>query len=77
MIAAALRVSLAAGGGALALRLAGDLDGVFFALASALAAFGVVNVIAIARGAWFSKEAWLVMRQPPQPVIPTEGIECA
>jgi hypothetical protein len=37
----------------LALRLTGDLTAVFLALAVALAAFGLINVAAVAGGAWF------------------------
>jgi putative MATE family efflux protein len=54
LLAAALRVTMAAGGGWLALHLWGGLAGVFAALALALAAFGVVNAAAIASGVWFS-----------------------
>jgi putative MATE family efflux protein len=55
LFAAALRVTIAAGGGWLALHLWGNLAGVFLALAFALAAFGIVNAIAIACGAWFER----------------------
>jgi putative MATE family efflux protein len=54
MIAAGLRVTIAAAGGWLALHLWGGLAGVFLALAAALAAFGLVNAAAIACGAWFA-----------------------
>ena len=40
-------------GGFLALRLSGDLTSVFVALAVALAAFGLINAVAVAGGAWF------------------------
>jgi putative MATE family efflux protein len=56
LTAAALRVTIAAGGGWLALSLWGGLTGVFLALAIALAAFGVVNATAVASGAWFPGE---------------------
>ena len=46
------RLALAAGGGWLALRLGGDLTGVFIALGLALAAFGLINAAAVWRGAW-------------------------
>ena len=55
LIAAAIRVTIAAGGGWLALHLWGALAGVFAALALALVAFGVVNAAAIAGGAWFAR----------------------
>jgi putative MATE family efflux protein len=48
------RLVVAAGGGWLALRLAGDLSHIFVALAVALAAFGIVNAAAVAGGAWFT-----------------------
>jgi hypothetical protein len=47
------RLVIAAGGGFIALRLTGDLTDVFIALALALAAFGLINAAAVARGAWF------------------------
>ncbi len=46
------RLALAAGGGWLALRLGGDLTGVFIALGLALAAFGLINAAAVWCGAW-------------------------
>jgi putative MATE family efflux protein len=49
------RLLIAAGGGFIALRLSGNLIDVFIALAVALAAFGVINAAAVARGAWFEK----------------------
>ena len=42
------------GGGWLALQLTGDVSYVFLALGAALAAFGLINAAAVARGAWFS-----------------------
>src|SRR5215471_856524 len=56
LVAAAIRVTIAAGGGWLALHLWGTLAGVFAAMALALVAFGVVNAIAIAGGAWFARK---------------------
>jgi len=47
LIANLTRLTIAAVGGSLALRLSGNLDDVFFALAIALAVFGVAG------GAWF------------------------
>ena len=52
-IAGALRLCIAVGGGWLALRLSGDLTLVFAALGLALATFGLVIAISVARGAWF------------------------
>ena len=61
LIAATLRVVIAAAGGFLALMLFG-ITGVFWALAVALAAFGIIVAAAIAGGAWF-----------PQSMIPKSG----
>jgi putative MATE family efflux protein len=55
LLAAGIRVAIAAGGGWLALQWFGTLAGVFAALALALAAFGIVNGVAIAGGAWFDR----------------------
>jgi Na+-driven multidrug efflux pump len=52
-IANMARLVIAAGGGWLALRLGGNLTGVFIALAAALAAFGLINAGAVACGVWF------------------------
>jgi putative MATE family efflux protein len=53
LIANLVRLTIAAVGGSLALRLTGNLADVFFALAVALAVFGVINAAAVAGGAWF------------------------
>jgi putative MATE family efflux protein len=55
LAAAALRVTIAAGGGALALHLWGGMMGVFLSLGIALAAFGIVNAVAVASGSWFGR----------------------
>jgi len=47
------RLIIAAVGGWLALRWAGNLTGIFIALAVALAAFGLINAVAVASGVWF------------------------
>ena len=47
-----IRFVIAAGGGYLALRLTGDMNYVFVALAIALVAFGLINAGAVAGGAW-------------------------
>lgn len=49
------RLILAAGGGWLALQWNGGVSEVFVALAAALVAFGLINAVAVARGAWFSR----------------------
>ena len=64
LFAAALRVTIAAGGGWLALHFWGYLAGVFLALAFALAAFGIVNATAIACGVWFDRTE----RRPVSPI---------
>jgi Na+-driven multidrug efflux pump len=53
LIAALIRVSVAAGGGMLAIHLGGGVTGLFVALGLALALFGGINAAAIAAGAWF------------------------
>jgi len=53
LIAGALRLTVAVGGGYLALRWSGGLTAVFAALGLALATFGTVIAASVARGAWF------------------------
>jgi putative MATE family efflux protein len=48
------RLVIASAGGFLALRWTGSLTAVFVALSVALATFGLINAVAVARGAWFS-----------------------
>lgn len=55
LLANLTRLSLAASGGWLALRWGSNLSLVFVALSVALAAFGVINAAAVARGAWFDR----------------------
>ena len=57
LAAAVLRMAVAVGGGWLALRLTGSLTLVYLALGAGLLAMGVVNVAAVAAGAWFKKGA--------------------
>jgi Na+-driven multidrug efflux pump len=52
LIANLARLTIAAVGGSLALHLTANLNGLFFALAFALAAFGLINAAAVAGGAW-------------------------
>ncbi len=54
LVANLARLVIAAAGGFLALRFTGGLDGVFIALAAALATFGLINAAAVAGGAWFA-----------------------
>ena len=58
LLANLMRLAMAAGGGWLALRWSSDLSYVFLALSAALAAFGLINAGAVARGAWFSPIGW-------------------
>ena len=55
LVANFIRLLLAAGGGWLALQWSGGENQVFVALAVALAAFGLINAVAVARGAWFGR----------------------
>jgi len=58
LLANLTRLTIAAGGGWLALRSGGNLSHVFLALSAALVAFGVINAAAVAGGAWFGPIAW-------------------
>lgn len=53
LVAGMVRVLVAVGGGWLALRQGGGLDGVFLALGIALAVFPLIIGVAIASGSWF------------------------
>jgi putative MATE family efflux protein len=53
LMAGALRMGVAVGGGILLLRLGGELALVFAALGAALATFGLTIAAAVAAGAWF------------------------
>lgn len=53
MLAAMLRVAIAAGGGWLAVIALGRSSGLFFALAAALVVYGIANGLIVASGAWF------------------------
>jgi Na+-driven multidrug efflux pump len=58
LVANLVRLSIAAGGGWLALHWSGDVSYVFAALAAALGVFGLINAGAVACGAWFGALAW-------------------
>lgn len=60
------RLSIAACGGYLALRLTGNLTLVFAALAAALTAFGLINAAALAGGAWSGRD-----RSTARPITPS------
>jgi putative MATE family efflux protein len=58
LIANIMRLLIAATGGWLALQWSNDLSHVFLAAGLALVVFGVVNAVAVARGAWFGPIGW-------------------
>jgi putative MATE family efflux protein len=58
LLANCTRFVVAVGGGWLALQLTDELTGVFGALAAALAAFGLMNALSVAGGAWSGRLAW-------------------
>ena len=62
LLANLTRLVMAAVGGGLALRWSGDLSHVFLVLGAALAAFGLINAGAVARGAWFGPIGWPRLR---------------
>jgi putative MATE family efflux protein len=65
LLANLTRLTIAAGGGWLALRHGGDLSHVFLALSVALTAFGLINAGAVAGGAWFGSIRWPWGRPAP------------
>ncbi|HEY4920551.1 MAG TPA: MATE family efflux transporter [Xanthobacteraceae bacterium] len=65
LIAALVRVTIATGGGYVAVHAAG-LTGLYLALGLALAAFGLVTAIATASGAWFARTAAPAPARVPQ-----------
>ena len=67
LLAAILRMTIAAGGGWLAVQTSG-LTGLFLALGLALAVFGLLTAIAIAAGVWFSGA-----KAPVPRAVVTEG----
>ena len=58
LLANLTRLVIAALVGWLALRWSGDLSHVFFAQSLALAAFGLINAVAVAGGSWFGALTW-------------------
>jgi putative MATE family efflux protein len=58
LLANCTRFVVSVGGAWLALQLTGELTGVFAALAAALTAFGLMNALSVARGAWSGRLAW-------------------
>jgi putative MATE family efflux protein len=53
-----VRLMIAAAGGFVALRLTADISHVFLAQSAALVAFGLINAVAVAGGAWFGALTW-------------------
>jgi len=53
MLAAVLRVVIAAGGGWLAVTMLGGSVGLFVVVAAALVIYGLANVVTVASGVWF------------------------
>jgi putative MATE family efflux protein len=58
LIANVTRLTIAAGGGWLALWWSGELSELFVAQAAALAIFGLIIAAAVAGGAWFGRLSW-------------------
>jgi len=56
LLSGSLRISVAIGGGWLALRVTGSLNWLFAALAFGLIVYGVALTAAITSGAWFDRE---------------------
>ena len=53
-----VRLAIAAAGGFVALRWTGDISHVFLAQSAALVAFGLINAVSVAGGAWFGRLRW-------------------
>jgi putative MATE family efflux protein len=67
-----VRLAIAAAGGFVALRWTGDIFHVFLAQSVALVAFGLINAVSVAGGAWFGPLRWPTRKSPaPQPCIDT------
>ena len=63
-----VRLVIAAAGGFVALRWTSDLSQVFLAQSAGLAAFGLINVVSVAGGAWFGRLHWPTrLRAVPAP----------
>ena len=69
-----VRLAIAAAGGFVALRWAGDLSHVFLAQSAGLVAFGLINAVSVAGGAWFGRLRWPTKQSAvPHPCIDTCG----
>jgi Na+-driven multidrug efflux pump len=67
-----VRLAIAAAGGFVALRWTRDMSNVFLAQSVALVAFGLINAVSVAGGAWFGPLRWPTKKSPaPQPCIDT------
>jgi putative MATE family efflux protein len=67
-----VRLAIAAAGGFVALRWTRDMSHVFLAQSVALVAFGLINAVSVAGGAWFGPLRWPTKKSPaPQPCIDT------
>jgi putative MATE family efflux protein len=64
LLANLTRLTIAAGGGWLALRWTGELSHVFLAQSMGLSAFGLINAAAVASGAWFGRVGWPRLKVP-------------
>jgi hypothetical protein len=67
MMAAVLRVIIAAGGGWIAVTKFGGSHGLFVALAVAMVVYGFANVAAVASGVWFTMPKMKAPLPAPQP----------
>jgi hypothetical protein len=68
IVAAVVRVAIAAIGGWLAVKYSGRIESLFLAIAAALAVFCGLNIAAVANGAWLPRHA--AARSIPQTLRP-------
>jgi hypothetical protein len=69
-----VHLAIAGAGGFGALHWAGDLSRVFLAQSAGLVAFGLINAVPVAGGAWFGRVCWPAKRNAvPHPYIDTLG----
>jgi putative MATE family efflux protein len=67
-----VRLAIAAAGGFVALRWTDDLSYVFLAQSAGLVAFGLINAVSVAGGAWFGRLRWPTKQGAvPHPCIDT------
>jgi putative MATE family efflux protein len=65
LVGTLVRLAIAAGGGFVALRWTGDISYVFLAQSVALVAFGLINAVSVAGGAWFGPLRWPTKKSLP------------